>query len=74
MDKVIFMPISEIHDDHGTVLLVRFHKDEDGDILYEEPDVGIDSYNSDTFDESDWDVFAEIDWNPAFELMERINP
>lgn len=64
--------ISELHEDHGYVLALRFYRDE-GVIVGEPPDCGLVQIADHDFNSDEWDVFAEIDWNPAFELATTID-
>ena len=72
MSKLEFKPIADLHEDEGHVIAVRFSRD-NGEILGEPPEISIVSCIDGEFNSSDWDVYAEIDWNPAFELAERID-
>jgi len=66
-----FLPISEVNEDYGDVLVIRFNRDQ-GVILGEPPEVDFMSCIDGRFNVCDWDVFAEIDMNPAFEVAESI--
>lgn len=65
-----FRPISEIHEDHGDVLLLRL-TDENRNPVHEPPQaVAVNCANGTDFTETDWDCFLELDWNQAFEVLE----
>ena len=72
MSELEFKPISELNEDDGDVMVIRFYRDE-GEIIGEPPIIDIMSISDMDFNIADWDLYAVIDWNPAFGMQWQID-
>jgi len=65
------MPISELSEDEGEVILIKFGR-ENGEILGEAPTVSTGSFNDFPQIDEKWEYFIEVDWDSLFEKAEEI--
>lgn len=71
-DDLEFFPISDISDIQGPVLVVRFDLDEHGNPTDEAPEVGVYSAYDLNFNENEWDVFAQVNWDAARDAVDTL--